>query len=297
MKRKFFLHPNKKEEYSTFSRKHWSLVTKESWQILAPPFRPSKEEIVIYKKELQKIPKVKHILVLGATPELRDLVASLELGRYVVADQSEKMLTTMSQLLHVADPLEEIWVKGNWTTLSLKQGFFDAIIGDLVLRQLLPEEQSAFLSIIKKLLTQDGVFVTRVQYARKEVRLGRGKLIQDFLDEAKGEYDHVKVCLFISELLNMSALSSKRRLSYANAKNVLETFTEQTRNVNDKLLISRILRRFFVSGLDMAYQDKKELFQLFQSHFQIIEVQNATDYPVSKYYPIITFKKQKVEFT
>lgn len=291
----FFLHQNKKREYSRFSRKHWGLVTSESWQMLSPPFRPSKEEVEIYKKEIQRISKVKHVLVLGSTPELRDLAASLELDQYVVADQSEKMLTTMSELLHVANPREEIWIKENWTTLSLKRGFFDAIIGDLVLRQLLPEEQSAFLSTVKKLLTQEGVFVTRVQYARRKVQLGEDdKLIQDFLDEAKGKYDSLKVCLFISELLNISALSSKKKLSYTNAKNVLETFAKQIGNINDRLLISRILRRFFVSGLDMAYQDKKELSQLFQSHFQIIEEQNATDYPVSKYYPIITLKKQKI---
>lgn len=61
----------------------WEKKFARMWTNYVPPQRPSAAEIVLYTKYLRKLQKKKRekikLLILGSTPELRDLGVS---GRY-----------------------------------------------------------------------------------------------------------------------------------------------------------------------------------------------------------------------
>jgi len=113
-----------REEYDHFS----------VWKKLSFPNRPTEREVAIYQKFIaQDRRQDANLLILGATPELRDLTAFLGI-KPVLVDISPRMLWGMLRLTKQLDATKEVWVKSDWLQAPLPENFFDIIIGDLSLR-------------------------------------------------------------------------------------------------------------------------------------------------------------------
>ena len=113
----------KKSNY--FGKKYWLNLAKK-WQLVKPPIRPSKEDLKIYEKLLKKNKIRNNILILGATPELREL--ALKYGKQiVVCDINLNMILAMTELMRHKNK-KEIWIKADWVSVPLKHNHFDAIL-------------------------------------------------------------------------------------------------------------------------------------------------------------------------
>lgn len=134
------------------------------WKKLAPPMRPSKGDLKVYEAFLRRaIRGVRHprILVMGATPEMRDL-AHAHSAEVTVADFSSEMIKAMVGLMKYKKKTnEEVWVKGNWATLPLKAGYYDIILGDGVIDNVPWATHGQWLRHTRDLLKPDGAFITR----------------------------------------------------------------------------------------------------------------------------------------
>jgi len=99
-------------------------------------------------------------LVLGATPELRDIVLSY--GHYLTTvDKSWEALDAKTKLMHYKhSPHEKVVVK-DWLAMDFPENFFDVILGDGVLTVLKPEEQKKLLSKLNKFLKPTGSLLLR----------------------------------------------------------------------------------------------------------------------------------------
>src|SRR3989344_2055774 len=132
------------------------------WDKVACPVRPSKGDIEIYSNFLKRKSQKNSILILGSTPEVRDLVSKETNAKIYVADFSYNMPSAMLRFTQEVDVLKETWIKSNWLELPFPTKFFDVVLGDVVLHQVTPILEPTLLKKIKYLLKDDGLFITRL---------------------------------------------------------------------------------------------------------------------------------------
>jgi len=146
------------------------------WSSFAKPLRPSRDDISRYRsylKEAIALPYAPKVLLLGATPELRDVLAEFyQTAQVYIIDFSAAMFMMTSKKLRVANADRELWIKTNWMDTRLPENFFDVIIGDLILQQFPAPSISDALTRIAQLLKTNGTFIFRGRIA-KETLSGR----------------------------------------------------------------------------------------------------------------------------
>ena len=138
-------------------KKEWKKTAK-IWTILQPPYKPGSERIKLYKKFFQKYSPGKKVLLLGATPELRDMLAKDNCDVTLV-DQSSAMLKAMTSLRRTKSK-EKIVIK-NWLEYHPKEKY-DAIFGDTILNNLHSRTWLKFEHLVRSWLSDNGVFITEI---------------------------------------------------------------------------------------------------------------------------------------
>lgn len=137
----------------------WRILARR-WAKVAPPFRPSSEDLATYRTHLAGA-RPSSLLILGATPELRDLAASLGIARVTLVDRDRVVLAAMSRLVVATDLRHETRVVADWSTMELPPRSFGAIVGDLVWHWLRPSDQPVVADRIRRLLAPGGLFISR----------------------------------------------------------------------------------------------------------------------------------------
>ncbi|MFA5051267.1 MAG: class I SAM-dependent methyltransferase [Patescibacteria group bacterium] len=155
----------------------------DSWKLFTPPWKPSENNIILYKKLLDraikgiKSPKV---LILGATPEIRDMLADYKNIEVTIADITMEMILAMNELVKKKNFSNEIWIKSDWLKMPLEKDYFDVIFGDYVISQLPKELINTFLSKIKSLLKPTGRFIPRAVFFNEDTALDFDEIIKKF---------------------------------------------------------------------------------------------------------------------
>ena len=269
-----FFHP---EEYQFF----------KIWGHLSFPHRPTENEMAIYREFIGVIPPEAQLLILGATPELRDLAASLEL-KPVVADISAAMLAGMLGYAKLVKPTNEIWIKDNWLSMPLPERHFDTVIGDLSLRHISPEMQDKLLMKIKELLKPEGKLIIRhhpinpfwSNHSYKEILND----VSDFSFFNEKKYEAMGVLL--SRLLDKSTKDQKT--NYGEIIEILESYIDKKKS---KFFYSLFLQEFLMKRLypltkQLTSQTKEEFENLIKKYFLTERIQHDGGYPESEFYPI-----------
>lgn len=149
----------------TTSSYHWRTVAKR-WLEIPAPMGPWSSEMKIYQrfatKSLRGIKNPK-ILVLGATPQMRDIAHAFRNAEVTCVDIDVNMLFAMSSLLkNSKNVAREIWVKSNWITVPLKENYYNLILGEAVLGNVPFMLWTKFLQHLQDILKLNGFFVSRV---------------------------------------------------------------------------------------------------------------------------------------
>lgn len=124
------------------------------------PGRPCPEDLEMYREIFNQL-RPQKILILGATPELRDLACEVTREPIAIADLSLVMLHEMARFVKKADPYKEQWYFANWLSLPVSRGSYDLVIGDYSVKQVAPHQRPALLEEIRRILTPGGFFLTR----------------------------------------------------------------------------------------------------------------------------------------
>jgi SAM-dependent methyltransferase len=131
---------------------------------LLPPNRPSTGDIKVYAELMHQYTKEKmEILLLGSTPELRDLLQTLSIiydANITCVDLSEDMYQAMS-ILKEAESSKEIFINKPWQDTGLPKAHYDIVVGDEVIVNVPVEERDQFFKEIIRLLKPTGLFITR----------------------------------------------------------------------------------------------------------------------------------------
>ena len=136
----------------------WQTGVAEWWSKYMPPARPSKSELKIFEDYIEKAPKQGEILILGCTPELRDLVLKYQ-RRPVSADLNPKNFSALKKLMKYQG--RERFIQGNWLKLKEKNKF-DLVIGHLSFNMLPFSNWDRLIRIIYRSLRPKGKLIHAV---------------------------------------------------------------------------------------------------------------------------------------
>jgi len=138
--------------------RRWSQTAK-LWRDVKPTLKPSAVEVELYEKFLRQIlKKIKRealrVLVLGATPEIRDLLARYKLA-VTLLDANPRMMTAMHTLIKIKNHRERAIV-GNWLKMPLTANSFDLVMSDHPTSSIAYQQLPKFFAEINRVLKPGG---------------------------------------------------------------------------------------------------------------------------------------------
>ncbi len=252
-------------------KKYWD-ETSNDWRNYGIPFRPSPAELIFWRSHLNSLVRKDNILLLGSTPELRDLLVDFYLtSKVFICDFSWKMTEAMSHDIHWANPDEEIWLKADWRNSALPAGYFDVILGDWVLMQFQPHEYNGFLQAIERLLAHNGIFITRCRIRKRIDFSSKEAMAEEMISTADRNSTQTAAQLMWSfyDLYTKDDLSVDK----ISALKMAQTIVLHTPNPITELLIEKINRTLSVNQFRWQWGSPTEEFhrEILGRHFLIEE--------------------------
>ena len=257
------------------------------WYKLPPPVRPSVADIVSYRKCIEQGGRIERLLILGATPELRDLVVMLppQRPKIYLADFSYRLPLAMVRFMVHGDPAQETWVKGSWLDLPFPEGFFDVILGDLVLQQFPPDLEPLFLEKMCAHLKAGGSFIGRFHFLDHKLQeetipaIVSNVLSADLPDEAKFILLKLRI---LWQFADFERRDLRRELSVKR----FDEFMQQ--GAHPKILhdVRESMRTDRDSFRSWSPPSEEELLNILGRSFSLKERRAASDYRFAHYYPL-----------
>jgi len=289
----------KKLQLNKFNKSNWAGAL-SLWDKYTSPFIPSKKDIKNYLSALNILKEKQNILVLGTTPQIREILPKIS-NHITVADFSFQMILGMSNFSDQIFPENERWIKSDWIFLDefLKNKQFDIVIGDLVLRNIDPKDQSRFLLKISKLLKNNGHFISRFHILNESnIALTNNHIIKTVFDTYWNKEDKLLEDLLVSRLFDKNTDFSTNLINKRNVvKNIKEYLRKNIRNKREKLILRNILEKWTVSEKQdqrtWTQRSKKDIRSLLSKNFILGDIKIASDYEDAIFYPIYALKIKK----
>ncbi|MCD6590961.1 MAG: class I SAM-dependent methyltransferase [Candidatus Aenigmarchaeota archaeon] len=131
-----------------------------------PLTEPTESELKLFEKYFSSSVAGKtnpRVMIIGASPELRDIVAKMKLRATVVA-QNFEIIKRASSLMKRKGK-KETWLQGDLTKLPLREKHYDIIISDTVTFADLLKKN--YLKRLRELLKKNGSVILRAMVLRK----------------------------------------------------------------------------------------------------------------------------------
>lgn len=258
-----------------------------TWALRSWPRRPSPDDVATYRRLAG--PRLQgRTMLLGATPELRDLLA--EGSPPVVVDSSAAMHAATTELLRVADPARETWVQADWRELPFEPGSFDLILGDMIWWGLSLRQQREVLAEIARVLAPDGLFAGRLRCTdRTRSAEDATNAVRRFLarvDAAPADAARVQG-LMLAWLYDHTERADVHRLDRERTRELLLELAERPEFERHRDYLREAAS--LVIGADWTSQTREELLELFARKFELVAEEYAGDYD-SRLQPIVALR-------
>jgi hypothetical protein len=273
-------------------KKKWARISKH-WENFTEPSRPSRGDIINYNKLLiEALGKKKSplVLVLGATPEIRDLLYKFSFtkkAKITCVDMTRKMFEAMSNLTDFKIKNERL-VLSNWVDMKFKHKF-DIIIGDFVNGNIGIEYKDKFFTNLESLLKDTGSFITRDCVFTEKCRITSiEQIFRKFLKQARNEEYSIKK---VANLIANSIIWASWTLNKENKTSLLYYWSEIERfgkslkpakNEDDimlKIIYKRMIRAWEPYKLKYwTYTTFKKNEEMLKKYFIIKKRLFADDY-------------------
>ena len=262
----------------------WGKTAIRGWKGFTSPWRPSSSDLRNYLASLRPL-RPRKILVLGGTPELRLLAASLG-AEVTVIDVSPNMISEMGKYLPGREGFREDLIVGDWLKKRLGREIYDAVAADLALRLVPSGRQASFLRRICSCLKDGGRFVTRLHF-RDTSLSGRapGALFDEALSSARGRRKDPYYC---ASVLRGRLFDAGTWLRASRELRPLASAGPAFRRE-----VARILFEKLRSPAAFFCGSKAELEKGLAAHFRIAGRRTAFDYDDAGFYPVYTLVKRR----
>lgn len=279
-------------------KKAWT-SNAQRWVKYKPPLRPSQQELKIIENFLKKIKTnskdwQKMALILGATPEYRDLLAKLKY-QVTMFDFNRDSVESMTLLLKHKGIKKEKLVLGNWLSNKFTPNTFDVVLADWSINNL-PNFKSynrLFINL-QRIIKPGGFFINRTNvWSNTEKKKSVKEIMKKYQKNKKEKFS------FIQMLQDYSNASPRNKRTFCAD---LEKFyhvnlpkAHKNGEMTDKEFYDFVL--FFTQGkwrikLFLTFPEKNKLEDLFKKYFQIIDIKYGRDYLYSRHEPIYILKKK-----
>ena len=262
----------------------------ERWFSVGSPWRPSAGDIAIYKK-LAGNKIAGKVLILGSTPELRDLAAE-EGTSPVLIDINEKMLKKMLLLAKTAKAENEQWIISDWEKASLPENHFDLILGDMVWWVISVPNQIILIDKIAKIMNPDGLFISRFRIRDlKSASKNFSMIVKNYLARLSKE-PHKEQSIrdeMVSYLHDITADAANCRINREKTKNLILEVAANTNNLQHKKFLEEASLNLL--SADWTSQTKEEITAILNNKFIIKKELLAKDYN-AEFYPIVALVKK-----
>jgi len=277
-----------------FDKSDWSSAL-SMWDKYTSPFRPSIVDIDNYFLILKRLKQKRNILLLGATPEIRDILANLGL-KVLIADFSQEMLIGMTN--HGVGIIEssEKWVKTDWMDMNkfIKNDYFDLILGDLVLRNIEPDSQINFLKEISELLNKNGYFVGRIHFINESLMpVSARRIIESSFEDGYRIKSKSLEDLITSRLFDKATNFKTKRINKRKFANDINGYIKKDlTSKREDLVLNNILKKW-AGQRTWTQRTAKEIDRLLFRYFSIRDIRIASDYKDSEFYPLYILRNNK----
>lgn len=263
------------------------------WAKFAPPGRPSKDDIKNYDKllkiALNNIEQPK-IVILGATPEIRNLLYKYKDTKVLCVDMTGDMYWAMNNFIKHQNPREK-FIKANWLTMSKKIKDADVVIGDYVLGNI-SDHQHKFYLEIKRILKPGGYFIHRdflLTYRIKKIK----NVYQELVRISRKNYSikQASACLannlWLSGYKNFHASISY----YEPAFSKLDSEIKKSSNKRARLIWRHFKNSWYlIRDKYVHVETKNSREQKIKRYFIIKQILYSQDYEINKESPIYILK-------
>jgi len=153
-----------KKQYNPIWEKQQSDWWAYFWGGVKSPWRPSKKEVLFFKNFIKKLLKQrKHleVLILGSTPEWRDMLSALPGIKVTLIDLNLTAKRGMDRLCRVGRKKEKL-VVGDWLKMDkiLPHNYFDVVMNDEGFENVDVKKHDLMYRNIAEVLKPDGYFLS-----------------------------------------------------------------------------------------------------------------------------------------
>ena len=228
------------KSYSKYSGP-WKGFAKRWDEYYTAPGRPTKDEIRIFLYYIKKAgillgtkkrQKKLKALVLGATPELRDMLAKLKADVSLI-DMSKYMIREMTKLRKIKS--KERKYVGNWLKMPFANETFDLVVGDLAQGNIPKSKKDDFFREISRVLKKNGYFIQRIFHIAKNLK-------HENPDKILKKYSRLKYTKKLHMELFMDLLYN--------------TYNRKT-NITDTAIIKRWIQKYMCAEGKFNHPNKK----------------------------------------
>ncbi|MDD4531518.1 MAG: methyltransferase domain-containing protein [Candidatus Pacebacteria bacterium] len=285
----------------------WQNIAKNYCQLIIPN-RPSLGDCenygILIKKSLKRKKNPK-IMVMGSTPELRAILLQYEIlngAETYCVDLNPGMYQAMTDFLARSGKYKEKYVKASWLKTGLPSNYFDLVVGDEVICNLITDMHNDLFEEISRVLKKGGAWITRLDsYLPKNKNDRVDKILIDLaknINQGKYSLQYAVNILYIKMFYCATANTGNPKNSmsghYVAAKEEYErTLKKHKLSKTISALLDLYKESFVKLGGDYCWylisekSGEKEL----ENYFRIREKLYADDYATAENSPIYYLEK------
>ncbi|MFA7209238.1 MAG: class I SAM-dependent methyltransferase [Parcubacteria group bacterium] len=266
----------------------WNKQLAKDWKNYAAPVRPGLE-MAIYEKIIRKVlagNKKPRILILGSTPEFRDLLLKHKITP-ICCDVNSEVYEAL-RILMKRDG-KELFIESDWLELDDARGF-DLIMGHNVINMIPINKQSFFVKNIADNLKPGGIFATTavIRPVRKEVNPADG-----FERYRKLRIKTGKKTLFMMAYPDLALSIGRKKGSYTPSGILSKLRDMRGKRIIDDSELKTMLGFIKPSSLKIRLPLRDNLENIFNKYYLIEDVKYITDkYFDPRYWPIYILRKK-----
>jgi hypothetical protein len=294
----------KKSSFKTHQKK-WERMSR-LWNEFSKPGRPSKGDIENYDKLLkialgEKIlPK---IIVLGGTPEIRDLLykySKAKKAEVICVDMTKDMYMAMNKFIKYKNTKEK-FISANWLQIAkkIKPESIDIVIGDYAIENIGGNEKQ-FLRGIAKILKSDGSLITRAQIidgARNNFKIYAEfqricQLVRKMKISVKEASSYFfQNLVFYGWFLNDENKTSLSCINDADLCDLEKKIKNNQDKIENKVLKQLQKSWYLIKDKYWIVYNRSKLEGIIKKYFSIKKIIYSKDYEIAKQSPIYLLKK------
>ena len=268
---------------SKLNKKAFTQFAKK-WEKTRPPARPSQGEIRVYNQMIKNLsPKIKTALILGATPELRDLLSRQKI-KVSLVDFNINMIKAMSLLIK-SKTKEKIFL-ADWDKkfTDLK---FDLIVGDTALNMLSWADWSKTFKNIKEMLKKDGFALMKIAFFNPKRKKTKSKnIIKKWREKKIGTSD----MRWFLEMYSDYKTYNPQTMIDSKAK-LIEEFKRSYRK-GDLTKLEWQKLQIYDDKIVMTIPPYQKVNNLIKKYFKTVKIVPGKDFLYCRDIPIYLLKKK-----